>query len=143
MGGTGNLTGVTVNSGGHLTPGNLNTGALVIVGDVDFQGGNLDIAGAGGSITSMSIIGNLNLNGDPTLDFTGYLAPGTYTIASYGGTLSGQFATLNIPAGDTINYGTGSDSSIALSVVPEPSTLALLVAGAIGLLAYVWRRRVP
>ncbi len=141
LGGTGNLTGATVNAGGHLAPGNLNAGALTFSGDLDFEGGELDIAGAGDSITSLSIMGNLSFSADPTLNVTGNFAPGTYTIASYGGTLSGQFATLNLPAGDTINYGTGGDSSITLSVVPEPSTLVLLVAGAIGLLGCGSRRR--
>ncbi len=31
--------------------------------------------------------------------------------------------------------------NLVLSVTPEPSTLALLAAGAIGLVAYGWRRR--
>jgi autotransporter-associated beta strand protein len=141
LSGTGTLGGATVNSGGHLAPGDLNTGALVIAGDVDFEGGNLDIVATGSSITSLSIAGNLILNGDPTLNVSGSLAPGTYTIASYGGTLSGGDFTLNIPAGDTINYGTGSDSAITLSVTPEPSTLALLAAGVIGLAGWAWRRR--
>ena len=55
--------------------------------------------------------------------------------------------------GDFIGNGTvnGADLDIVLSnlgtssrataSVPEPSTLVLLAAGAIGLLAYVWRPR--
>lgn len=88
----------------------------------------------------MSITGNLSLNDDPTFNFGGSLAPGTYIIASYGGALSGKFTTLNIPTGDTINYGTGNDSSITLSAVPEPSTLVLLGI-ATCLVGYGWRRR--
>ena len=142
LGGTGTLGSVTVFAGGHLAPGDLNTGALTLAGNMDFEGGELDVVGAGNSLTSLSIAGNLILNGDPTLNFSGSLAPGTYTIASYGGTLSGQFTALDIPTGDTINYGTGSNSSITLSTVqPEPSTLAMLGVGAMGLIAYGWRRR--
>ncbi|MGO9114519.1 MAG: hypothetical protein ACLP9L_35325 [Thermoguttaceae bacterium] len=140
LGGTGHVDSVAVNAGGHLAPGDLNTGALVIAGGVDFQGGELDLVGAGKSITSMSIAGNLRLNDDPTLDVTGSLSRGPYTIASYNGTLSGKFNTLDIPTGYTINYGTGRDSSITLSAVPEPPTRALLSVVAI-LLGYVWRRR--
>jgi len=141
LSGTGSLEDVTVSAGGHLAPGNLNSGTLIIAGSVDFEGGNLDIVGTGSSVTAMSITGNLILNDNPAFNFSGSLAPGTYTIASYGGNLSGDFTTPNIPASDTINYGTGSDSSITLSVVPEPASLVLLAAGAIGLLGWVWRRR--
>ncbi len=142
LGGTGHLSSVTVYSGGHIAPGDFNT-SLILAANMDFEGGDLDIVGAGNSITSLSIAGNLILNGDPTLNFSGSLAPGTYTIASYGGTLSGdlEFNTLNIPTGDTVSYGTGSDSSVSLTVVPEPSTLAMLGVGAMGLIAYGWRRR--
>jgi len=136
LGGTGTLGSVTVFAGGHLAPGD-----LTLAGNMDFEGGELDVVGAGNSLTGLSIAGNLILNNEPTLNFSGSLAPGTYTIGSYGGTLSGQFTALDIPTGDTINYGTGSNSSITLSTVPEPSTVVLLSAGAIGLIGYGLRRR--
>lgn len=46
---------------------------------------------------------------------------------------------------DAHNYGGAGDDTrlnlYSLSAVPEPSTIALLGAGAISLLAYVWRRK--
>ena len=92
LGGTGHLSSGTVNGGGHLAPGNGNSGALIVAGNLDFESGELDIVGAGSSVTSVSIAGNLRLNGVPTLNVTGNLAAGQYIIASYGGILSGQFA---------------------------------------------------
>ena len=139
LGGTGSLNrGINV-LGGCLNPGGLNTGALIIAGNVDFQGGNLDIVGAGSSISSVSITGNLSLNDATTLDFSGSLAAGPYTIATYGGTLSGQF--MDVPAGYAINYGTGGNSSITLTAVPEPSTCVLIGVGSMGLFGWAWRRR--
>jgi autotransporter-associated beta strand protein len=101
LGGTGSLTSVTINAGGHLAPGNLDMGVLSIADNMDFESGDLDIFGEESSITSLLIAGNLSLDDNPTLDFTGSLAGGSYTIARYSGLLSGQFATLNIPAGYT------------------------------------------
>ena len=141
LGGTGTFGSVSVNAGGHLAPGDLNSGALILAGNMDFEGGEFNVIGTGSSITGMSITGNLSLNGDPTLNVTGNLSGGPYTIASYGGTLSGHFGTLDIPTGYTINYGTGSDSSITLSAVPEPCTVVLLSAGATGLVGYGLRKR--
>ena len=140
LGGTGNLVSALINAGGHLAPGDLGTGSINFANAIDFKGGELDIVAAGSSMTSLSTAGNLILSDSPTLDLTGTLSPGTYIIASYSGSLSGNFGTLIIPTGDTINYGTGSDSLITLSAVPEPLSLTLLAAGATCLLAYSRRR---
>ena len=140
LGGTGNLVSALINAGGHLAPGDIGTGSINFANAIDFKGGELDIVAAGSSMTSLSTAGNLILSDSPTLDLTGTLSPGTYIIASYSGSLSGTFGTLIIPTGDTINYGTGSDSLITLSAVPEPLSLTLLAAGAVCLLAYSRRR---
>ena len=141
LGGVGMVGSVTVYAGGHMAPGDNNIGTLIVSGDVDFESGELDIVGEGNSNTSLSVAGNLILSGNTTLDVTGSLSAGPYTIANYSGSLNGQFGTLDVPNGYTINYGTGSDSSITLSAVPEPSTLVLLAAGAFGVIGYGVRRR--
>lgn len=139
LSGTGSLPTVFVSLGGDLSPGDPGTGQLTVTGSATISG-NLDIAAAGSSVTGLSVSGNLVLN-DATLNVTGTLLPGTYTIASYGGTLSGDgFTTQNLPAGVSVNYGSGNDSQITLTAVPEPGTLALLGAGMAGVVCL--RRRI-
>jgi hypothetical protein len=40
-----------------------------------------------------------------------------------------------------VRFGTGADTSGVMAAIPEPSTLALLACGLVGLLAYAWRKR--
>lgn len=57
------------------------------------------------------------------------------TTADFGHSL--RFSSLDVPDGVTWTSSSGK----FLTAVPEPSTIALLAAGAIGFLAYGWRRR--
>ncbi len=73
------------------------------------------------------------------VDFTGYSIAGSSTLNlfNYSGALSGTFGTVNfigLGAGESasIDYGTGLNSVISVTAVPEPSTYGLiLAAGAI------------
>jgi len=90
----------------------------------------------------------VTLDGDLELDLAAGVDPAgllgdVYQLFDWTGVSpSGQFAdiTNNLPAGyawDTSQLYTSGD----VMLVPEPGTLALLGAGAIGLLGYRWRRR--
>ena len=78
-------------------------------------------------IQQIDISGNVTLGG--ILKITGSAPAGTYTILTYGGdlTLSDNFDA-QLPAGWSIDYGTGSNSAITVTV-PEPATLVLLGLG--------------
>ncbi|MGO9114367.1 MAG: PEP-CTERM sorting domain-containing protein, partial [Thermoguttaceae bacterium] len=88
--------------------------------------------------------GNLSLNGQQFSDFnftwSANFGPGSYNLIDFGsssgslgattsGTIDGYSAVLGVQGNDLV-----------LTVVPEPSTLAMLGVGAIGLLG-CWRRR--
>jgi hypothetical protein len=70
-------------------------------------------------------------------------ATGTNPSAEYSATLTlsaGQ--VLDFVAAPNINYGFNTTGiNVTISTVPEPGTCVLACLGAIGLLAYAWRRR--
>jgi fibronectin-binding autotransporter adhesin len=145
LGGIGSFT-LGASSGGTLAPGATagTIGTLNFLGGLTLTGGAYtdDINNAGNSDV-LAVTGNLNLGSASTLNVNvlDSTSGGNYTIASYTGSLSGTFATLNLPAGYGINYGTGSDSVITLTV-PEPGSLAVLCAAGFGLLSRRRRRNV-
>jgi hypothetical protein len=63
----------------------------------------------------------------------------SYVFASYGSLLGGTFASvIDLPTGYAINYGTGTNSTLALVPVPEPGCALL---GGLGCLLLLRRRR--
>lgn len=142
LGGSGTMTGlVTVN--GTIAPGS----AASTIGTLTLNSG-LTLGSAGGIYSDdinsagasdlLAITGNLTINSADSLmvNVLDSASGGNYTIATYTGTLTGTFGTVNLPAGYSINYGTGSNSAITLNV-PEPASAAILVLG----LTVVSRRR--
>ena len=59
----------------------------------------------------------------------------------YSGTTWTQFSSNDLTYDGTYASFTVTGFSGYAVTVPEPSTLALLVAGLLGALAYVWRKR--
>ncbi len=126
LAGTGSLTGtLTVNSGARLAPGH--SAGTFTAGATTLSAGSTyayEIDGATGD--SLVVNGNLSVSGS-TLAITTLNAPSatSYVVASYTGTLTQPFAsvTLNgaaLPAGWSLNYGTGTNSQITLTVPASP-----------------------
>jgi hypothetical protein len=139
LAGNGTLGGA-VAVGGLIAPGATSgtIGTLSELSGLSFAGSsaafNADVNAAGQS-DELAVTGNLDLGTGTTLNVNvlDSVSDGTYTIATYSGTLNGTFATANLPAGYSVNYGTGTNSTITL-VVPEPASLGLVAIGALGLL---------
>ncbi|MDR3442415.1 MAG: autotransporter domain-containing protein [Legionella sp.] len=116
LGGHGTVGGtVTVNSSGHLAPGN-SIGTLTVGGDLTLNAGSiLDFEFAGSGVGDrVKVLGNLSLNGATlnVIDLGGF-ALGTYNLFDYNGTLTqsgGGIVFGTTPPGGTysIEYLTGS-----------------------------------
>lgn len=145
LGGSGNITTGTVSftGAGFINAGN-SVGTLGVAA-ADLGGGTLKVEFDTGTINLIdlfSIAGLLDIGG-ATVDFDdiGNDLDGTssYVFASYGSLFGGTFASvIDLPTGYTINYGTGTNSTLALVPVPE-SGCALL--GGLGCLLLLRRRR--
>ncbi|GAB2575428.1 autotransporter-associated beta strand repeat-containing protein [Dyella jejuensis] len=122
VGGQGTLSGnVTIENGGVLAPGDQggSIGTLNVGGDLLMQQGSaysMDVGtpgaplGLAGSSDSVSVAGNLTLNGVTlNINDAGGMGPGIYRIFDYAGTLSesnGGITLGTIPAGDTLSIQT-------------------------------------
>jgi hypothetical protein len=112
-------------------------------------GASLEVVIGATGISPMNLGGNAILDGILGASFTATPSLGQqFTIMNYTGTLTGQFATfdslVDSPLGPntvqlSINYGAGTNSSIVLTVVPEPSAFVLL--GSFGFIVFGWRQR--
>jgi fibronectin-binding autotransporter adhesin len=166
LGGTGTIGGlVTLNSGGTLTPGN-SVGALATMtlsnglSLNDSSTVRMDISNTSGSSDVISLSGTLANNGVLELNILTAMPGGnfsnTYTIFS-GGAKTGSWDSVNLAGaytgaltnnGNTWTRNTGDgtlwtyDQSVGtLTVIPEPSTYALMGIGAAFILWRLRRRR--
>jgi len=115
LGGTGMISGaVDIKSGGTLAPGNT-AGTLTLGNGLTTEGGSTNLFNfASGVGTTVTVQGNLTVqpNSTITVNVTGSaLQPGTNTLITYTGTLSGSFNPAVVIAGGSVNGSMSIDTS--------------------------------
>jgi len=139
--GTGTVNGdVVAATGSAIEPGQ-SIGTLIVDGNVTLDG-TLTVqydGGASPAIDVLSVSGSLNLDGG-TFDFSGVGDPLTepsYVFVTFNpGGRTGTAAESNVPTGYQVVY---DDDAGTIALVPEPSTIILLLLA--GLTLAAWKRR--
>jgi hypothetical protein len=125
---------------GFISPGTASApfGGLSF-GDLTLRGTYTADIGGSGNHDLLSIMGDLDLSSasDSLNIQVADFVEGEYVLATYTGSLTGQFNNVSLPENYRIDYGSGTNSAIKL--VPEPSAIALILSG--GLFALGRRRR--
>jgi len=139
------LTSVTL--GGLTGPGTLglsNTASGAVALSVGNNNADSTFSGSLSGVGSLSKIGSGTLVLSGTNTYTGGTAVTAGTLVVTNSDLFPRGASLSIGAGGTFVFDPSvatAPATGAIVAVPEPSTLALLGAGAMGLAGYTWRRR--
>jgi fibronectin-binding autotransporter adhesin len=139
------LSDVTAESGGSII--NSSTAASVLT--LCASGGSTTFRGAilgGGTLGSISLtvsgIGTQVLAGSNSFTGGTSVASGTLEIINPAGLPDGSSLTIGANASSIFGGAVGAmPPGNAPAVVPEPSTLALLGMGVVGIAAHEWRRR--
>ena len=125
LGGTGFIAGaVTVNAGGALAPGSNGVGTLALKSNLTLNAGallNFEF-GAPGTGDKIAVTNALVLGGKLNVTNLAGFGPGTNTLFTYGGALSGSLAIGNKPAGYscTILTNTANQVRLAVTVSAQP-----------------------
>ena len=140
---------VSVSAGGIFTPGDFNgsgvsqTGNLAIVGNLTFVDTSSLRFDLGTSSDTVSVTGNLTLDGLLTVTGGTGFGAGTYTLFSYTGTFLNNSLTLSsLPAGYSYALDTATTGLVNLTVsaIPEPASVAMYL-GMAALVGSVCLRR--
>ena len=139
LGGNGSVgAGVSVETGGGVSPGNGTNaaGALTIAGGLTLLGRTLndfdlsdDPSGTTKTNDVLNVVGNLTLQGTNTLvvhPLNGSLSPGTYTLITYTGTLTGGLTNLTVAGLDGVPVALANPAGAIALVVKStraPTTL--------------------
>ncbi|MGC8539115.1 MAG: PEP-CTERM sorting domain-containing protein [Phycisphaerae bacterium] len=147
-----------VDSGGALILNPDGVGTQISVGGLNLQGGIISLGFDGGSVQNLLVGSKAAISGTNIINLVDLsngktaVPAGTYTlIADSAGGLTGTFEFSNGSDTGTLTVGsntytgtlnnTDAAETLTVSAVPEPTAVALLAIGAMGLLLI--RRRKP
>ena len=118
LGGNGAVGGqVSLAAGATLAPGSNGSGTLTIANDLGLNNASILQFQLGTSSDQVSVTGDLTLGGTLNISAAAGFGPGTYTLFTYGGTLSvGSLTIGTVPAGYTCTIDTSTQGAAKLIV---------------------------
>ena len=121
---------VTINSGGIFAPGNP-TGTLTVNNNFTANSGAILNYTLGTSSDKTIVSGNLSLNGTLNITAGSGFTSATFTLFTYGGTLTLGALTLSLPANTSATIDTNTPGQVNL-IVGRLQTNILAFPGALG-----------